>query len=243
VTDARRALLAYLIDHAPLFPPASLPVDEALADHRRAQASADSWLVRRFVCRASDLRALAGEPLRLSVVVDDGAALPDDGRIEAVEATTVPSSQRALEAYVEVATDDDVQRRVAELGTAGVRAKVRCGGREVPPVEALARFVRACREAKVAFKATAGLHHALPTAGEHGFLNLLAAAVFGDEERVLAEQDASAFSLTAERFAWRDHQADADELVRVRREVFSGIGSCSFDEPVGELHALGILPC
>ena len=30
--DARRAALARLIDHAPLFPPASLPVPEAIAE-------------------------------------------------------------------------------------------------------------------------------------------------------------------------------------------------------------------
>jgi hypothetical protein len=35
--------------------------------------------------------------------------------------------------------------------------------------------------------------------------------------------------------------ADAEACARVRRELFASIGSCSFDEPVGELKALGIL--
>src|SRR5215210_6672378 len=51
-TDACRPLLAGLIDHAPLFPPASLPLAEALEDHRRALSSPHAWLVARFVCPA-----------------------------------------------------------------------------------------------------------------------------------------------------------------------------------------------
>jgi len=79
------------------------------------------------------------------------------------------------------------------------------------------------------------------TNGEHGFLNLLAAVVFGDEEDALAEDDPFAFRLDAEGFAWRDRQAGADELASPRRELFSGIGSCSFTEPVEELERLGML--
>jgi hypothetical protein len=244
VKDARKALLGGLIDHAPLYPPASLPLDEALADHRRAREGPDSWLVRRFVCPSSKLGELAGEQLRLSVVLDEDVTLPEDERIEAVEATSVPVSNLVLgrEIYVELPVDERLEARIAELAEAGLRAKVRCGGREVPSIEALARFVRACREAGVPFKATAGLHHAYPTDGEHGFLNLLAAAVFGDEEPALSERERDAFALTSERFAWHDREASADELARVRRELFCGIGSCSFDEPAGELRALGILP-
>ena len=67
---ADRALLSGLIDHAPLFPPASLPLEEALEDHRRAHASPHSWMVARFVCPASRLSELDGEPLRLSIVAD-----------------------------------------------------------------------------------------------------------------------------------------------------------------------------
>ena len=224
--DSRQALLGQLIDHAPLFPPASLPLDEAVADHARAGASKDAWLLGRFVVPASRLRELGDLPLRLSVVLDAPAAL-DDPRIEAVE---VPpgSEQRpdAPEVYLEGRIEP------------GYRAKVRCGGSSVPTVEELAGFVRECRDEGVVFKATAGLHHALRTDGEHGFLNLLAACVFGDEEEALRDD---AFELDAEAFRWRDRAARPDELSRVRSELFAGFGSCSFDEPVAELHALGIL--
>jgi hypothetical protein len=116
--------------------------------------------------------------------------------------------------------------------------KLRCGGARVPSVQEVAEFIRRCRAQARLFKATAGLHHALPTGGEHGFLNLLAACVFGDEERMLATRD---ISLDADAFHADGESADADTCARVRRELFHSIGSCSFAEPVGELRALGIL--
>ena len=116
--------------------------------------------------------------------------------------------------------------------------KLRCGGMRVPSVEELAEFIRRCRELRLRFKATAGLHHAFPTGGEHGFLNLLAACVFGDEEELLTTRE---ISLEADAFRANGRSADADECARVRRDLFASIGSCSFAEPVGELKALGIL--
>jgi len=236
--DARHALLQRLIDHAPLFPPASLQLDEALADHRRARSSSEAWMVARFVCPASRLAELNGEDLHLSVVVDapaDGLQL--DERVEAVEGVGDPDGLVGLapEAYVEVSSAD----QVSEIAAAGARAKIRCGP-EPPPIEALAGFVRACRSAGVPFKATAGLHHAVRSDGQHGFLNLLAAAVFGDEEQALAEDDPGAFGLGAT-FSWRDREADPEQLEQVRRALFVSIGSCSFTEPVDELKGLGLL--
>ena len=120
-------------------------------------------------------------------------------------------------------------------------SKIRCGGAVVPSVEEVAEFVRRCRRDGVLFKATAGLHHAYPTAaGEHGFLNLLAAVVFGDEEEALREGP-GAFELDAESFRWGVRSAGADDLAAIRASRFHSIGSCSFFEPVGELEELGVL--
>jgi hypothetical protein len=116
--------------------------------------------------------------------------------------------------------------------------KLRCGGARVPAAEEVGAFVRSCRDRGAAFKATAGLHHALPTDGEHGFLNLLAAAVFGDEEEMLATRE---IALDAASFRAGGRSADAARCRDVRRGLFRSIGSCSFAEPVGELRALGIL--
>jgi len=121
------------------------------------------------------------------------------------------------------------------------QTKIRCGGPRIPSVEELASFIRGCRERGSVFKATAGLHHAYPTeAGEHGFLNLLAAAVFGEEEDALRAQR-GAFALDDRSFRWNGREAGAHELARTRRTLLHSIGSCSFFEPVGELEELGIL--
>src|SRR5439155_24314913 len=103
--------------------------------------------------------------------------------------------------------------------------KLRCGGARVPSVDEVAAFVRR----GVPFKATAGLHHALPTNGEHGFLNLLAACVWPhDAERLLTTSD---ISVEAQAFRADGHVADAGGCTRMRRERLQSIGSCSFAEP------------
>ena len=135
VDDARRALLTRLFDHAAMFPPACLPLDEALAEDDRARGSEHAWLLARFVVPEG-----TGVEDRELAIVGDG--VERQGDVEFVEG----------------------------------RTKIRCGGARVPSVEELASFVRGCRDRGEMFKATAGLHHAYPTAaGEHGFLNLLAA--------------------------------------------------------------------
>jgi hypothetical protein len=111
----------------------------------------------------------------------------------------------------------------------------------VPTPREVAGFIRECRRLQLPFKATAGLHSAVRHDGAHGFLNILAAAVFGDEERALTDEDRTAFALTPEAFSWRGETASAEKLAAVRRDLFVSIGSCSFFEPVEDLQALGIL--
>jgi hypothetical protein len=243
-SPARRALFGGLIDHAPTFPPEELPLAEGLTEHRRVRDTEHGWIVNRFVCPASRLGELADEPLRLSVVLDTGE-LPDaDPRIEAVEAAGIDPEvlfDSAPEIYAELPLRYDVSFRILQLGELGLRAKVRCGGQAVPSVPALAEFVQACRRLEVPFKATAGLHQPLRHDDEHGFLNLLAAAVFGDEEAALEEEEPGAFVLTGETFQWRDRAASAEDVGRVRRELFVSFGSCSAQEPIDGLAALRLL--
>jgi hypothetical protein len=239
-TDARRALLERLIDHAPLFPPASLPVGEALAEDLRARAGEEGWMLGRLVWPSSRLGELGAEQRALSVVLD--GPVPQDPRVESVELRWREDlDELAGEVYVELPLDDDLGSRVATLARLGLRAKVRCGGEVVPTVDDLARFLRTCRAAGIVFKATAGLHHPVRTHGQHGFVNLLAAAVFGDEEQALAEEGRDAFALDAASFRWRSREAGPDEVARARRELFASVGSCSFAEPVDELRSLGLL--
>ena len=219
LNDARRALLTRFFDHAPMFPPASLPPAEALAEDRRARESEHAWMLGRLVWPATLLDELPQDEHRaMATVSSDGE--PMEGQGEAI--------------YIEGHSPDFV-------ASLGIRAKIRCGGERIPSVEELAEFVRGCRQLCVVFKATAGLHHPYPTeAGEHGFLNLLAAAVFGNEEEALRER-APAFTLDATSFRWRDQEALPGRLADVRASLFNSIGTCSFFEPVEELEQLGIV--
>jgi hypothetical protein len=233
--DARRAALTALIDHAPTFPPASLGAPEAIEEDRRARADEHAWLLRRLVWPASKLDELGQEERALSVLLD--GPYGGDRRAEAIE-TRWDAQLFGLvgEVYVELPLGDGIEERVAVLAERGYRAKVRCGGAEVPTAAELGRFLAACAWAGVPFKATAGLHHPLAAEGHHGFLNVLAACVFGDEAAL-----AGRVELDAESLRWHGRQADAAELARVRAERFVAVGSCSFFEPVEDLEELGIL--
>ena len=49
MTDARHALLAGIVDYAGLFPPAALGMPDAVANYASYRASADAWMLGRFV--------------------------------------------------------------------------------------------------------------------------------------------------------------------------------------------------
>jgi len=59
-----RALMAGAVDYAGLFPPAQLPLANALAEYRRALAGADAWMLGRFIVPAVQLPALADAVVR-----------------------------------------------------------------------------------------------------------------------------------------------------------------------------------
>ena len=235
VSDAPRAALASLIDHAPTFPPASLSAPYALEADRRARAGEHAWMLARLGWPASRLEELEGVDRALSVLLD--APFVGDMRVEAVE-TRWDAGVEGLsgEAYVELPLGEGLEEKVAVLAKRGLRAKVRCGGAEVPTAAALGRFLSACRAAGVPFKATAGLHHPLAAEGRHGFLNVIAACAF--ENAAALTEDVR---LEPDALRWRDRAAGPGELERVRREQLVAVGSCSFAEPVDDLKQLGIL--
>jgi hypothetical protein len=168
-----------------------------------------------------------------------------------------------VQLYVELPLGGDARPLVEAACACGVRAKARAGGvtpDAFPGAADLARFVVACAEAGVPFKATAGLHHAMR--GEHrltyddgaprgtmfGFLNVRLAAALAREgapaadlEPLLEERSASAIVFDGEGATWRERRITTTSLARARREGLTAIGSCSFTEPVEELKALGWL--
>ena len=142
----------------------------------------------------------------------------------------------------------------------GCFAKFRTGGLTpdaIPSVEHVATFIRACSDRRLPFKATAGLHHPVrgphpltydagaPRAVTHGFLNFFLAAAFAwhgdrDIEPILAETDPTLFRFD-ERVHWRDRSLSSDQVREARQAFVHSFGSCSFDEPVRGLEALGLL--
>jgi hypothetical protein len=137
--------------------------------------------------------------------------------------------------------------RLAAERAAGKRiaAKFRTGGLAAElfptPVE-LAAVIGACRDRKLPFKLTAGLHHAIrhidPETGftHHGFVNILAATAAGDAGAEVTEM--------AELLAATD-PVPLVEAARSRRDqnrpLWIGFGSCSVMEPLIDLVRLGLV--
>jgi hypothetical protein len=83
----------------------------------------------------------------------------------------------------------------------------------------------------------------------HGFLNVFGAGLLAWGlaappdvlAACVAETDATAFAVTEDAFAWRDHTVPAATVAEVRRRWLCGFGSCSFAEPRDDLITLGLL--
>jgi hypothetical protein len=179
----------------------------------------------------------------------------------------VPAAARAaapdfFTLYVELAPAGNARPMLDSIHRAGARAKIRMGGVTAdafPAPDEVVAFLAACAERRLAFKATAGLHHAVraeyPLTYEsgsqrgtmYGFLNVfLAAAALSagaktDEARaILLESDLSAFRFGDAGIAWRERLLSTDGIAR-SRELAVSFGSCSFREPVDELLAAGLI--
>jgi hypothetical protein len=164
---------------------------------------------------------------------------------------------RRIETFFEIPIAQDPIELLDAIHAERGRAKVRTGGTTkgtAPSPADLARFLQAA-SSRAAFKATAGLHHAVrslrPLTYEkgcdsdvmHGFLNLFLASCLAlqgagpDELRTMIEdQDAARFR---DGGAWRG--VGAADARRSRSEFFLSFGSCSFEEPVAELKELKLL--
>jgi hypothetical protein len=55
----------------------------------------------------------------------------------------------------------------------------------------------------------------------------------------LEEEFAESFAFTANELRWREHTASVAQIGPARRQGLRSFGSCSFDEPVEGLRALG----
>jgi hypothetical protein len=228
----------------------------------------------RAVQRFEDTTASPDEDLDVSVVNTSGAGglvslagrRPAGLRVRAVEsalrdlddlagnASRVVSAAGELDASVQVFVElpyaPGWERAVEVVEAGGLLGKIRTGGPEpvdTPSTAQLARQLSVLVEADLPFKATAGLHHAWPTAGSergrparHGFLPLLAAVdalIEGASEKEAADQlaggDRAAVLAVLE--GWSDTRS-----ARVRGRLRS-FGCCGVSDPLADLVALGLL--
>ena len=248
ITASLRALLEGLIDYAGLFPPAALSMQDAVRNYARYRDEEYAWALGRFVVPGDRAHEVPSE-FPLSVLGVDEVKAATAGDVE-----RIAREAKGRIVYVEIG---DIAL-VPVIARHGLRAKVRTGGvtpDAFPPIGDVAQFLRACKAAGVAFKATAGLHHPLrcvkpltyapdaPTGTMHGFVNVfLAAALLEHADEILLEEDAQAFAFDDDGAVWRGHRVSTAALRVMRREFATSFGSCSFEEPIGDLRGLGWLP-
>jgi hypothetical protein len=290
VPDSALALLAGVVDYAGLFPPAALPMAEAVAEYERAQGGPDAWMLGRFVVPAGRLaefttarsaRGPVPTPWRLSALVGDRSEA-DVATVAAVNASpaaapavvdTVECKPADLDGidwladhwggvdvYVEVAASAAPEAWLDRIATRGLRAKIRTGGVTAdafPAPAAVVAFLAAAVRTRVAFKATAGLHHAVrgshrltyapdaASAPMYGYLNVLlaTAALRADlgpavAEAILVDTDASSLVFADAGLRWHDVEFPSPLLRATRAEHLVGFGSCSFREPADEIRPL-----
>lgn len=252
IPDSLRTLLANLIDYAGLFPPAGLALPAALANYEAYLCAPQSWMLNRLVLPAARLgEARLRDHWRITLLAEDQPG-PLPVGVQTIE--TKQPRRLSLPTYCEAP--------VAAI-PGGAFAKVRTGGltpEAIPPAEELADFLCQAAARRMAFKATAGLHHPVrsvrpltyapdsPRATMHGFVNVFVAAAFAWHGArrdvvldVLRETEAGAFRFGDGELHWRERSLATVAVRAARRDFAHSFGSCSFAEPVADLRALGWL--
>ncbi len=273
-----------LFDYAGMFQPAELDLRDAVRGYLEYRGGPHAWALGNLVLSAPQLGALQEEPqdarhdLRLSVLatmadlemlqkyLDDGLPIKMI-ELKASKPDEIAHWKEKLFArvatYVEMPVESQDSRVLEAIHNTGLRAKLRMGGvvaEAFPTGASVAAILKRLAERRIAFKATAGLHHPLRSRHPftyrqdselgmmHGFVNLLCASALvwfgadeGEAEQLLEEQDPRAWQMSSDAVRWRSHQWSADQLREVREHFLISIGSCSFTEPMHDLEALGWL--
>jgi hypothetical protein len=201
----------------------------------------------------------------LAALLDDGV------RIESVEtkrtdarsaSEVIKNIPERLETYVEWPMERWNEEALEPEAESRERVKLRMGGvvpDAFPSPESVARVLDGLERSGIPFKATAGLHHPIrsrhrlaytadsPTGTMHGFVNLLCAAALihtggsaTEAVQILEEQDFRAWSLSSDAFSWRSRRWTIEQISATRKR-FVSFGSCSFEEPIRDLEAMGWL--
>ncbi len=214
----------------------------------------------RFTTGAAEIRIPEG--------IAAGSPADMDNYFGAVQGRMAASGAGCRTVFFEVSLGPRWPERLPRLGDALTRTapgrlpafglKIRTGGLEpaaFPTPEEIAAFLLAARDTGLPIKATAGLHHPIRHENRsigvwmHGFLNVFlaaAAAHAGTEDpkqlaAMIRETDPSAFRFEAEQAGWGRIVLTREQIEAARRDFIISEGSCSFEEPVEDLTALGLL--
>ena len=163
--------------------------------------------------------------------------------------------------FVESPQDCALYELMVAVADAAACAKVRTGGvvaEAIPASSSVAAFLVACAKCNVRLKATAGLHHAIrgeqrltyepqsATACLHGFVNFFVAASAtyegaGEAEivEILNDGERRDFNASNGELEWRGRSFSAEAIREMRARFAISFGSCSFEEPVEEIRAMG----
>jgi len=192
-------------------------------------------------------------------------------KVETLEAVLLEASDLdtsfdpELTVYYEVDSGVGMDERLewlsrAEIG-ATAAAKIRTGSvhaDEIPIVDRVASFLIECDYAKLAYKATAGLHH--PVCGDYpltyeadaaygrmfGFFNVFLAAAgvqagLPSGQIIELLQETQSPQVADGKLVFAGHSFTNEQLAQTRRERLHSFGSCSFHEPIESLENLELL--
>ena len=157
MSDTIRTLLHGAVDYAGLFPPAQLPMRDAVSRYATYRSEPNAWMLGRFVVPASRLEEFidaastadhGASPWLLSALIDNcttnvpqiidfnranGWVQCDAAEVKAIsvgEIGHIASAVRgaALRVYIEVPIADDPGELIDAIAAHGLNAKVRTGG-------------------------------------------------------------------------------------------------------------------
>lgn len=229
------AAFAHLFDDAAIFPPGDAPVDVAVKEHVARAATPDGGYVGPFVCdvaRVPDLLAVLTASLRVALV---GSAAEVALLVPRLAGSPVDVVAVEVRGPVERRPDVGVPVAVEMPWGAGFEVpggavlKLRCGGASVPSPDELGAAITHCVRHAVPFKLTAGLHAAITHGPSHGFVNVMAAVVaagHGHDPVPVLRAPADGLDLST---------------VGDSRRLLRSVGTCSIDEPLADLRALGLI--
>ena len=258
-----------IIDYAGMFPPAKLPLAEALENFQAYQHHEHASYLSRFVIPVGQVPDLpSSTKLPLTVLVKPTEINPNLRDLQA-DSIEVPWDEESLvplansfpgKIFIELDWRKPHKPQMTAISKHAPRlgVKLRTGGvtpESIPPSKAIAEFLLTAAQHKLALKATAGLHAPVPNdnpeigARLHGFLNFFCAGFLaytgrGDREtitNVLEDFSYEDFSFGEHSLRCGTFEFSKQEIEQLRNCWLLSFGSCSFLEPIEHLKTHGLI--